>query len=68
MLEGIALCEEIAGKRLTWRYVETPRAGDHMWWITDMRKFTGHYPGWQPQYDLRATLEQMLEQHAARSV
>ena len=68
MLEAIALCEDIAGKRLTWRYDETPRPGDHIWWITDTGKFSRHYPGWRRQFDLRATLEQMLEQHAARSL
>src|SRR5215212_7558946 len=67
VLEAIALCEEIAGKRLQWQYADTPRIGDHIWWITSTRKFTEHFPSWAQQYDLRATLEQMLEQHVARS-
>ena len=68
MLEAIALCEEIAGKRLTWRYSDTPRAGDHVWWISGTRKFSQHYPSWTQRYDLRGTLEQMLEGHLARRV
>jgi len=44
MLEAIALCEEIAGKRLDWRYAEQNRKGDHIWWISDVRKFRAHYP------------------------
>jgi len=67
MLEAIALCEEIAGKRLAWTYVDTPRSGDHIWWISSTRRFAARYPGWHQRYDLRATLEAMLEQHAVRS-
>jgi hypothetical protein len=31
-----------------------------------MRKFSSHFPTWAPRYDLRATLEQMLDQYVAR--
>jgi CDP-paratose 2-epimerase len=61
VIEAIALCDEIAGRRLHWQYVDANRAGDHVWWITDTRKFSQHFPGWAPKYDLRAMLEQMLE-------
>ena len=45
VLEAIALCEEIAGKRLTWQLRRTrTRAGDHIWWISSTRKFSEHYP------------------------
>jgi CDP-paratose 2-epimerase len=67
MLEAIALCEEIAGKRLQWTYVDRPRSGDHIWWISSTRRFAERYPGWHQRYDLRATLEEMLERHAVRS-
>src|SRR5450432_3095326 len=39
MLEAINLCEEISGRRLTWKYEEANRIGDHIWWISDVRKF-----------------------------
>jgi CDP-paratose 2-epimerase len=68
VVEAIAHCEEIAGKRLEWQYVDANRAGDHIWWITDTSKFSSHFPEWAPKYDLRATLEEMLDQYAARLV
>jgi len=61
VLEAIALCEEIAGKRLTWQYSDANRSGDHIWWISNTGRFSEHFPTWVQQYDLRATLEQMLE-------
>lgn len=59
MREAIALCEEIAGKKLRWTYRETARSGDHIWWISDVRKFQRHYPEWRYQYGLRRTIEEI---------
>ena len=61
MLEAIDLCEEISGKKLTWSYEETNRIGDHIWWISDVRKFQQHYPGWKFRYGLREILEEIHE-------
>lgn len=59
MLESIALCEEISGKKLDHTYVEDNRIGDHIWWVSDVRKFQGHYPNWKYQYDLRGILNEI---------
>ncbi len=56
MLEAIDLCEEISGRKLTWSYEETNRIGDHIWWISDVRKFQKHYPDWKFRYSLRGIL------------
>lgn len=61
MLEAISLCEEIAGRRLEWQYVDENRVGDHIWWVSDIRKFSGHYPGWHLRYDVPALLRDMHE-------
>ena len=53
MLEAIALCEEISGRKLSWEYVEDNRIGDHIWWISDVRKFREHYPEWNFRYGLQ---------------
>jgi len=62
MLEAIGLCEEISGRKLSWEYVEDNRIGDHIWWISDVRKFQEHYPAWNFRYGLREILEEI---HAA---
>lgn len=59
MLEAIALCEEISGKKLDHTYAEDNRIGDHIWWVSDVRKFQMHYPQWQYRYGLRAILEEI---------
>ena len=62
MLEAIDLCEQISGRKLKWTYVEDNRIGDHIWWISDVRKFQSHYPNWKFRYGLKEILEEI---HAA---
>lgn len=63
MLEAIAICEELSGKKLQWSYVEDNRIGDHVWWISDVRKFKSEYPNWSFKYGLQQILEEIY--HAA---
>ena len=62
VLEAIALCEEIAGKKMSCKIAEEARSGDHQWYISDLSKFRGHFPDWQQKYSLKETLQQI---HAA---
>lgn len=66
MLEAIALCEQIARRKLDWSYSETHRSGDHIWYISDLGKFQSHYPEWRQHYDLRSLVTEIYEKNAAR--
>ncbi|MEP7257758.1 MAG: NAD-dependent epimerase/dehydratase family protein [Flavitalea sp.] len=66
MLEGIALCEEITGNKLSYSYTEDNRSGDHIWYISDVSKFQEHYPNWAFTYGIKETLTQMFESMKAR--
>lgn len=66
MLEAIALCEEITGKKMNWSYSETNRIGDHIWWISDVSKFQSHYPDWQFKYTLKDILQEIYHQNCDR--
>lgn len=59
MLEGISICEEITGKKMSYSYSETNRIGDHIWYISDLSKFKEHYPTWNWKYGLNETLQQI---------
>jgi CDP-paratose 2-epimerase len=66
MLEAIDKCEAIAGRKLAWTYQGTNRIGDHIWYISDLRRFHGHYPGWRQQYDLDALLRDIYDHNVER--
>ena len=59
MLEAIEICEEISQKKLDWTYVEDNRIGDHIWWISDVRKFQADFPNWQYRYGIREILKEI---------
>ena len=59
MLEAIALCEELTGSSINWSYIDDNRIGDHIWWISDIRRFQSHYPEWKITYDIRTTLAEV---------
>jgi CDP-paratose 2-epimerase len=59
MLEAIDLCEQMSSRKLRWQYEEKNRIGDHIWWISDIRKFQEHYPRWKFRYGLREMLDEI---------
>jgi CDP-paratose 2-epimerase len=61
MQEAFDLCREITGKSVRTRYVDENRIGDHIWWISDVRRFQSHYPRWHYRYDIRRILEEIAE-------
>ena len=60
ILELFAMIEEATGKRVSWRYDETNREGDHICYITDMAKFRSHYPGWNLTRRLEDIVQEMI--------
>ena len=61
ILEAAALVEELGGGRLKTEYVEQNRAGDHICYISDLRKLKRDYPGWEITIPLRQILSEMIE-------
>ena len=68
MLEAIRLCEEITGKKMNITYSDDNRIGDHIWYISDTRKFQQHYPSWRYTYDLKQILAEIAEALSGRLV
>lgn len=66
MLEAIQHCEMIAEKKLDWKYVESNRIGDHIWWISDIHKFKQHYPSWELTYSVTDILKEIYIQNIHR--
>jgi CDP-paratose 2-epimerase len=65
VLEAIAECERITNRPMNWSYKGDGRIGDHIWWISDVRRFRAHYPEWGLKYDLEAILSELYEAASA---
>jgi CDP-paratose 2-epimerase len=46
ILEAFDRAAALSGRRMDYEYVESNRAGDHICYISDLRKLKAHYPGW----------------------
>jgi len=66
VLEAIAVCEKIGGRAMNFSVSDEHRTGDHIWYISDVRKFKTHYPEWEYQFDLEDIVEQIFEDMNAR--
>jgi CDP-paratose 2-epimerase len=64
MLEAISRFEDLYARKLDWEYVDEPRRGDHICYISDLRRFRADYPEWE----LATSLDAIVEGFAGASV
>jgi CDP-paratose 2-epimerase len=55
ILEAFELAAAVTGKRMNFEYVEKNREGDHICYISDLRKMRSHCPGWDITKSLKDT-------------
>ena len=60
ILEAIERVEQMTGKKLAWKYVEQARKGDHICYISNLKKFQIHYPNWKVTFGLHEMFEQII--------
>jgi CDP-paratose 2-epimerase len=60
VLEAIDLIAELSGYEVDYSLSDTARSGDHIWWISDVRKFEMDFPQWSYSFDLPTTLGEMI--------
>jgi CDP-paratose 2-epimerase len=68
LLEAIARFEELLGTPVETEYVEDARRGDHICYISDLRRFRSDYPEWDVSIDLEAILRELAAQPAPQLV
>ena len=61
MMEAIDKLEKITGKKANIDYLDKNREGDHIWYISDVKKFQDHYPKWKYKYDIDMIMEDIVK-------
>jgi CDP-paratose 2-epimerase len=67
ILEAIDLIEQLTGRDLHWVYSEQNRVGDHICYISDLRKLRSDYPHWSITRSLDVILKQMVSAQMAQA-
>src|SRR5919202_1927018 len=65
VIEAIERVEELTGRTIERRYVEEPRRGDHICYISDLGRLRSDYPGWEVSVSLEEILAELAAQPRA---
>ena len=41
--------------------IKKNRVGDHMWYISDTRKFRKDFPNWKQKYNTKRIIEELID-------
>jgi CDP-paratose 2-epimerase len=58
ILEAFEMIEALSGRKMIYDYVDKPREGDHICYISDLTKMKTHYPQW----DITKKLPEIFEE------
>lgn len=61
ILEAVSQIEKILSKKARIEYLDRPRRGDHIWYVSDISRFKSHYPNWDFKYDGKTILEELCK-------
>jgi len=60
VVEALNYVESLANIKVKRIYQKTNRVGDHIWYISDTKKFQKHYPHWKQKYGTKEIIEELI--------
>ena len=61
ILEAIAEVEDYKNTEINKKIIKINRVGDHIWYISDTRKFKKDYPKWKQKYNTKKIIRELIE-------
>ena len=61
ILEAIKLIEDYAKVKVKRKIIKTNRVGDHIWYVSNMKKFKKDYPRWKQKYSTKKILTELVD-------
>ena len=61
ILEAIKEIELIAKIKVNKKIIGQNRVGDHIWYVTDNRKFKKDYPNWKQKYNTKMIIKELID-------
>ena len=60
IIEAINIIEKKVNIKVKLKNLKKARTGDHIWWITDNKKFMKDYPNFKIQYNIEKIIEELI--------
>ena len=61
VIEALNLVEELTNTPIKKIITKKPRVGDHIWYVSNLKKFKSHYPNWKQKYNTKKILEEIID-------
>ena len=62
ILEALKIVEDEAKIKIKRKYLKQNRVGDHIWYISNMKKFKNDYPKWRQKFSTKKILVQLIDE------
>ena len=63
VIEALKIVEKIAKIKINKKVVSKNRVGDHIWYISSMKKFKNHYPKWKQKYSTFKIINELVNNY-----
>ena len=62
IIEALNILEKITNIRVKRKIIKQNRVGDHIWYISDMKKFKKTYPKWKQKYSTTKIIKELIQE------
>ncbi len=66
VIEALNLIEKITGTKIKRKIIKQNRIGDHIWYISSMKKFKKKYPKWKQKYSTYKIIKELVQQFSSK--
>ncbi|MDA8688061.1 NAD-dependent epimerase/dehydratase family protein [Candidatus Pelagibacter bacterium] len=62
IIEALSIVEKISNTKIKKKILKKNRIGDHIWYVSNMKKFKKDYPKWKQKYSTKKIIEELVHQ------
>tara|TARA_B100001939_G_scaffold95985_1_gene82496 strand:+ start:268 stop:1317 length:1050 start_codon:yes stop_codon:yes gene_type:complete len=63
ILEALNMIEELSNIKIKRKFLKNNRVGDHIWYISNLKKFKKHYPKWRQIYSTKKIINELIHKY-----
>ena len=61
IIEALNRVEYTTNIKIKKKVLTENRVGDHVWYVTNMKKFKKHYPNWKQKYSTVSIIDELID-------
>ena len=61
IIEALDIVEKNSNTKIKKKIIKKNRIGDHIWYISNTKKFRSHYPNWKQKYNTELIIKELIE-------